>query len=219
MAYIITNGQEYLISDTTTTMNINESFKWSSINKANNVLEVMPKNLRNKGFKAVYVQSKDRQTEIITEIDKLGYSIQEKIKEISSFSYYLEQRQKWLIRELQTVDLEIVDIEHAAEFYVLNAAQGYKIYKMLHDARIKRREIKNELEEIKYTLGTQLRSDRLNNLEKTLIGIHNRKYSARVIKELFGVWKGCAETGTGFMKGVSISFTPLHADGNNVPMR
>lgn len=142
MAYIITNGQEFLISDTTTTINIDECFKWDSITKVNNVLEVMPKNLRNKGFKAEYVHSENGQTEIITEIDKLDCSIQEKIKEIKSFSYYLEQRQKWLIRELQNVNLEIVDIEHAAEFYVLNAAQGYKIYKMLHDARIKRRKIK-----------------------------------------------------------------------------
>ena len=67
MAYIITNGQEYLISNTATTTNIDECFKWDNITKANNVLKVIPQNLRNKGYKTEYIQTK-KCTETLSEI-------------------------------------------------------------------------------------------------------------------------------------------------------
>ncbi len=187
MAYIITNGKDYLMSHREITSKPHDAFRWNKISKANNVLSKLPQNFKNKNFQVEYVQPNNGDIELSPNDVKLTFNIKDKIQVIKSFSNELEQRKRWLMNEIHTVDLEIVDIEHAAEFYVLNASQGYKIYKMLHDARNRRREFKNELEEIKYTLGTQIKVDRLNNLEKTLNGIHNRKYSARVNKELFGV--------------------------------
>ena len=80
-----------------------------------------------------------------------------------------------------------VDIEHAAEFYNLNASQGYKLYKLLHDSRIKRRELKDELEKINLSLGTSIRSANMENLERSIIGLEHRQYTPRINKELFGV--------------------------------
>lgn len=88
---------------------------------------------------------------------------------------------------VHNIDLEIVDIEHAAEFYTLNASQGYKLYKMLHDTRIQRRSYKDELEKINLSLGTSIRSANMENLEKSIVGMEHRKYEPRVNKELFGV--------------------------------
>ena len=123
----------------------------------------------------------------VAEPVELGYDILDKIKEISTFTKEIEDRRLYLMDQLHTIDLEIVDIEHAAEFYILNAAQGYKIYKMLHDAMVKRREYKDELQKINSTLGTSVKSNNMKNLEKSITGLENRKYTPRVNKELFGV--------------------------------
>ena len=72
---------------------------------------------------------------------ELDYDILDKVKEISTFTKQIEERRLYLMEMIHKTDLEIVDIEHAAEFYNLNASQGYKLYRLLHDARIKRREL------------------------------------------------------------------------------
>ena len=63
----------------------------------------------------------------------------------------------------------------------------YKLYKLLHNSRIKRREIKDELQKINYTLGISIRSINVANLESRILGLDNRKYTPRINKELFGV--------------------------------
>ena len=127
---------------------------------------------------------------LITSVAKpieLGYDILDKIKEISTFTKEIEDRRLYLMEMVHNIDLEIVDIEHAAEFYTLNASQGYKLYKMLHDTRIQRRSYKDELEKINLSLGTSIRSANMENLEKSIVGMEHRKYEPRVNKELFGV--------------------------------
>jgi len=51
-----------------------------------------------------------------------------------------------LNNELSQADLKQQDILHKIENTNFNACDGYKLAKMIHDVRIKRREIKNELE-------------------------------------------------------------------------
>lgn len=104
-----------------------------------------------------------------------------------TFTKELEERKLYLDEQLSKIDLEIVDIEHAAEFYNLNACQGYKLYKLLHDRRVKRREIKDELQKISLILGTSIKSSNIDNLERSILGLNNRIYTPRINKELFGV--------------------------------
>lgn len=52
---------------------------------------------------------------------------------------------EYLQKELAKVEAELCDIEHAIEFFNYNASDGYKMYKMLHDCRVRRREIKDDL--------------------------------------------------------------------------
>ena len=51
-----------------------------------------------------------------------------------------------LTNELSQVDLYEQDVLHMIENGKFNASDGYKFAKMIYDNRIKRREIKNELE-------------------------------------------------------------------------
>ena len=112
-------------------------------------------------------------------------NIDEKISDISDFIRILEMKRDYLNSMLSVVDQEIVDIEHAAEFYTLNASKGYKLYKMLHDCRVRRREYKNELQKITYILNVYPSHQKLIDLDKQIAGIEERKYKPRVLKELF----------------------------------
>lgn len=194
MSYIICNGDNYLRQNKKSQLkivkDINQATRWDTAIKANNVCDNIS---RNKNFKDynLHVKSIFNDDEIIS-IDnykpiELNYNILDKVKEMYTFTRELEQRKMYLVEQLSKIDMEIVDIEHAAEFYNLNASQGYKLYKLLHDRRIERRKIKDELQVINLTLGTSINSNNMNNLEKSILGMDNRIYTPRINKELFGV--------------------------------
>lgn len=192
MAYIICNNDNYINRDKKNHFNIVSSMykatKWNDITKANNVCKNNIKKLvQTYGLEVKYVSQENKVLNPVAKPIELGYDILDKIKEISTFTKEIEDRRLYLMEMVHNIDLEIVDIEHAAEFYTLNASQGYKLYKMLHDTRIQRRSYKDELEKINLSLGTSIRSANMENLEKSIVGMEHRKYEPRVNKELFGV--------------------------------
>ena len=196
MQYIICNENNYLHRNKNNKYeiihDINKATKYDDIQKANNVLgnnciKFKDLNLEIKNILEDDILEEDNEVKSTVKPIELQYDILEKVKEIHSFTKELEERKLYLLEELSKVDLEIVDIEHAAEFYNLNASQGYKLYKLLHNSRIKRREIKDELQKINYTLGISIRSINVANLESRILGLDNRKYTPRINKELFGV--------------------------------
>ncbi len=192
MPYIICDNENYLCQKHegySIVDNINQATKWDKITKANNVCDALN---RGKNFNNYHLEVKFtiQENKVVYEPAKhieLTYNILDKIKEFKEFASQIEERRLYLQSALQEIELNIVDIEHAAEFYKLNAAQGYKIYKLLHEARVNRREIKRELEEISLSLGTPIKSLKLKNLEQSIIGLDNKKYTPRINKELFGV--------------------------------
>lgn len=192
MAYIICNNDNYLKRDKknhlSVVRNMQEATKWDTVTKANNMRTINAKKLcQHYNLQVKYVSQENKVTNPVAKPIELGYDILDKVKEISVFTKEIEERRLYLMEMIHHVDLEIVDIEHAAEFYTLNASQGYKLYKMLHDARIRRRTYKDELQKIDLSLGTSIRSTNMENLEKSIIGMEHRKYEPRVNKELFGV--------------------------------
>lgn len=192
MPYIICNNDNYLYRDKKNCFSIvhqmADATTWSNIQKANNVYAINAKEIIKKyGLEVKYVSQENKVVNPPAKPTELEYDILDKVKEISEFTKQIEERRLYLMEMIHTVDLEIVDIEHAAEFYSLNASQGYKLYKLLHDARIKRREYKDELEKINLSLGTSIRSDNMENLERSILGLNNRQYAPRINKELFGV--------------------------------
>lgn len=115
----------------------------------------------------------------------LPFGIVDKAREIAQDAELVKQRRQYLINELRLADLELTDIEHAAEFYELNAAQGYKLYRLLHDVRVRRRRVKDELQLLDTFLGSSV--TRIDNVCKQAEGYSSRSYTPRVNKELFDV--------------------------------
>lgn len=108
-----------------------------------------------------------------------------KIAEITQYVKDIEQRKDNLLHEIKKIEKEICDIEHAIEFKTLNVVEGYKMYKLLHDARIKRRGYKNELEKIVLIIGTSMKVDCLEKLQQLISNVDNKKYRPRINEELF----------------------------------
>ena len=194
MSYILCNEDNYLLQNTKNqyeiVKDINQATRWDTAKKANHVCDHMS---RSKKFKEYNLQVKCvSQDNIVIPVGnykpiELNYNILDKVKEMYAFAKELEERKLYLAEQLSKIDMEIVDIEHAAEFYNLNASQGYNLYKLLHDRRIERRKIKDELQIIGLTLGTSINSTNIDNLERSILGLDNRKYAPRINKELFGV--------------------------------
>lgn len=90
-----------------------------------------------------------------------------------------------MLSQLSKIDQELSDINHYIEFVNLNAAQGYKAYKMIKDRRIKRRSIKNELQVVDIILSKKISETATDEIQKAISGMDKRKYEPRVLNELF----------------------------------
>ena len=145
------------------------------------------------------VQKYDKPPELIKQMTP--EETQEKIEKVAiaeNIQYWIEKvnglnglasealhRKDKLVDQLSTVDKEICDILHYIEFCNLNAAQGYKAYKMIKERRIRRRSIKNELQVLDTILGKKISETATDEIEKVISGMDNRKYEPRVMRELF----------------------------------
>lgn len=111
-------------------------------------------------------------------------------------------RVEWknLHNRLSVADQKRSDIEHFIELNTnLNASQGYKAYKLLKEVLEERREVKNQIEELRPTLdfinGTHLTDTKkktilYSNIEKKYSinsnSAENKKYNVRVLTDVFG---------------------------------
>lgn len=193
MAYIICNENDgYLVSDSRGRYicdNYDQATKWEKIDKANHVLNALGKKYVMHNLKVKYISSENGKVNKPAKEINLGCNILEKVKEIKCFSSEVEERRLYLLEKRQELDLELVDIQHAAEFYKLNASQGYKLYRLLHDVTNERRYVKDELKKIDLLLGASIKTRSMENVEKSIeiLESNNRKYTPRVNKALFGV--------------------------------
>ena len=189
MPYVICNNNNYLGYGEKNILRIvnslDESFKWKTTDKAQHVIRALPKRFAKYHLEVKYASQENKKINPVAEPVELHYDIVDKVKEVTSFAREIENRRLYLMEVIHNADLEISDIEHAAEFYVLNAVQGYKLYKMLHESRVRRRIYKDELQRINLLLGTSIKSENLENLESSINGIENKKYTPRVYPELF----------------------------------
>lgn len=108
-----------------------------------------------------------------------------KVSDLNGLAKDADKRRTELLNQLNEVNQELCDIEHWIEFTNLNAAQGYKAYKMLKERRIKRRSIKNELNVIDVILDKKISETVSDDIRKSVQNIDDRTYSPRILKELF----------------------------------
>lgn len=186
MSYILTDGTNFVNvfqGKATMTTDSTKATQWQTIVKANNYKKVLPALLRNHQWEAVYV---GKDGKYIKENEaELDFEIEDLLDELASATDKLERRLQYLRSQQSKYDLERTDIEHAAEFYKLNASQGYKLYKLLHDNGVQRRKIKDEIKKIECTLGTKLNKNDVENSKKSVDGLLNQQYTGRILKELF----------------------------------
>lgn len=197
MGYVLKNGSKYLGLDQRGSYTITDKSRamiWRHEDSAKNVIKSLPKSLLQHNLKAeIYIDDTIHQIKqpIMTQ-KKVKVTTQREInstsyKNIQSFIDLVlttEEKKNELSAELSKYDAEINDILHAAEFYTLNAAQGYKIYKQLHNVRIKRRQVKDEIAMINL-LSSAVDKTKVQNLQASIKSIEKKSYTPRINEELF----------------------------------
>jgi len=109
----------------------------------------------------------------------------DKIADLNGLAADALHRKAELIEQLSKVDRELSDIAHYIEFNNLNAAQGYKAYKMEHERRIIRRSIKNEMQVLGIILGKKISETVTDEINNAVTGMDQRLYEPRELNELF----------------------------------
>ena len=134
--------------------------------------------------KQITQEKVNENTETPSNSENIQYWI-DKISDLNGLASEALHRKDNLLSQLSKIDQELSDIDHYIEFVNLNAAQGYKAYKMIKDRRIIRRSIKNELEVLNIILGKKISETATDEIQKAISGMDKRTYEPRVLNELF----------------------------------
>lgn len=165
--------------------------------KANNIIQNSVKPMQRYQFilkEAVDIGNDDRLYDleegdyVSTRFDDMDTDWIGTMSEIIEFSSQLKQYRMNLNHMLSEVDKEICDIMHFIEFNNLDAAKGYKMYKMIRDCRIRRRKIKDEHEKVNAAIqvfANEELIEKMRTVLKQMKALDNRIYSPRVLTELF----------------------------------
>lgn len=106
-------------------------------------------------------------------------------EQLKEFIVDAECRKEELINQLSEADKEITDIHHYIELGTFNAYQGWLAFSMLKQKLTKRRKIKNELRVINELGACKITSDMMADINNAINQLENRKYSPRVLTQLF----------------------------------
>lgn len=186
--YLITDGKRYIGCDSETKENIIvNSFKRAiklKYNQINTIYNKLTDSLLKDGEWKIMssIEVKNDLSDAIVEID-----VDEMMESLEMDFDLLVKRKKVLELELLEIEREITDIYHAMEFYNLDAAKGYKIYKMMQERLIRRRQNKDETLKIDYILSGGIKGLTNKQTRKHFESMENRQYQPRALKELFGV--------------------------------
>lgn len=134
--------------------------------------------------KQITQEKVNENTETPSHSENIQYWV-DKVSGLNGLASEALHRKDNLLNKLSKIDQELSDIDHYIEFVNLNAAQGYKAYKMIKDRRIIRRSIKNELDVLNIILGKKISETATDEIQKAISGMDNRTYEPRVLNELF----------------------------------
>ena len=132
-----------------------------------------------------------------TSFDEDGVDWENVSKEQYELYRNLTQYRTNLNLRLSEIDKEICDINHYIEFFSLDAARGYKAYRMLKERLAKRRFIKDELARAGYFMGGTSADFSNGLIARQIKELDNRHYTPRVLTELFGIEYDCKHVSCG----------------------
>lgn len=135
-------------------------------------------------IKQITQEKVNENTETPSNSENIQYWI-DKVSDLNGLASEALHRKDNLLSQLSKIDQELSDIDHYIEFVNLNAAQGYKAYRMIKDRRIIRRSIKNELDVLNIILGKKISETATDEIQKAISGMDKRTYEPRVLNELF----------------------------------
>lgn len=175
------NNAPYVVSDKTKAWIINNE------EKANNIMLTLPKLMREKGTSLIFEEDLVTDKTIVNNkyIPVDMDSIKESICNLSNQFKVMKGNKDWLLEMESRVDKEISDILHYIEFYSFNACEGYKLTKELKELRLKRRDIKNQLQAINIISSHTCNMLTDGKTNKALCDIENKQYTPRILTELF----------------------------------
>lgn len=157
----------------------------SNLSKAlKSVFRVQKIDEPSKLIKQISQETAQENTESVSTAENIQRWIN-KIDGLNGLATEALHRKDELVQQLSKVDQELSDVNHYIEFCNLNAAQGYKAYKMIKDRRIKRRSIKNELQVVDIILSKKISETATDEIQKAIAGMDQRTYEPRVLNELF----------------------------------
>jgi septation ring formation regulator EzrA len=196
MEYVITNGKQYITSKSGIKAidSINKAQKFE-LEKANNVLKSIPKTLRMSEWKVVpynevVSKNKNNTHESEASLEKYTGLTDNILDRMMDWENYIKQLQEYsetLNFQLSNADLEISDIEHVMENYDFDMFKGWKLYKMLQDARRRRRKVKDERMKIDYILKSNFVDCTSSSISNYIKGLDNRTYTPRILKDLLEI--------------------------------
>lgn len=188
-------GNYYLTKDIRCVM------KYPEDKKVKNIMQSMPKSLKNVGKYEMY-EFEDEEEDVVVEpkekekenenfklsVVNNNTELKELKSEIDNFTQKLSDmvgNRENLLNQLSQVDLEICDLLHYIEFYNFSACDGYKLAKRIQIARDKRRIIKNKLKVIE-SMNSESCMGLINGkLYDKINKIDHQTYTPRVLTELF----------------------------------
>lgn len=200
MPWIISNGKSYLEisaqNQMLTTSYINRAHTFGNKKTAEKYCSMLPKSMKNLKYKPIFISNPDPENpNLQPELLQPEFYLTH-LKDFSDFIHTIRHQKECLVSEQKKAELEIEDIEHAAEFYNLDASHGYQLYKMLHEARVRRRKCKNAIAWIDFIL--EQRPERFieNDPTPRIAGTRSRDYAPRALPELFE-WENEGQTHIG----------------------
>ena len=169
------------------TSELAEAFQFNDKTKAENALANLPKQMRNLGYFVQQIDAPVKSVEINWFNNSNLVNYDSALAQISSFCDLHDQlvaRATWIEYKLQEVENKIQDVLHAIEFNSYNARDGYKIYKLLHDLRLERREYKDE-QIIADVMKSGFANSNWELVRNRVDDLKDRQYHVRNLEELF----------------------------------
>lgn len=197
--WLITNGAGYILQDergVSTVANPELALKFSERSKAENFFANLSKSFKNIGYTIQEATGRERYSDInfdeYLDEDCLN-NIKEDIARIQTLFRKVLRMREHAQEELAKADAALLDIEHAAEFYSLNAAQGYRLYRMLHETRMERRKRKDQIAVCNIIIDSGFDGLLDGTTLKRIAGMDTREYKPRILQELFAEERNCGD--------------------------
>lgn len=110
----------------------------------------------------------------------------DQVDDLIGFVKSIEARILELEDLISCADQEICDVQHYIEFGTFNAYQGYLATRLLQSKLRQRRKYKDEFATLNQIKSCKIDVNSIMNLYTVIEGLNDRKYTPRVLWELFG---------------------------------